>query len=239
MHCEPFYFDMERRGIELYEMVPSAVASAAQEGEIDAGLAPLVDCFRLEDRFQPVSGFCVASTEWAGSVFLYSTKPIEELDGARIGITDEDSTAPKLLQVLLNLKHRVQPEAYVSLREPNDAFLLVGNRALRQRRGARGFPHKYDLGQEWNVWTGLPFVFSRWIVRKDLDSKDIALLEDTLYVGLEDGVDSLYHLNEPREDLLMLPKDIVDYIQGLRYYVGLSEQKAIDQFRQYLEQLDG
>jgi hypothetical protein len=76
-------------------------------------------------------------------------------------------------------------------------------------------------------------------VRKDLDSKDIALLEDTLYVGLEDGVDSLYHLNEPREDLLMLPKDIVDYIQGLRYYVGLSEQKAIDQFRQYLEQLDG
>jgi chorismate dehydratase len=140
---------------------------------------------------------------------------------------------------LLNLKHRVQPEAYVSLREPNDAFLLVGNRALRQRRGARGFPHKYDLGQEWNVWTGLPFVFSRWIVRKDLDSKDIALLEDTLYVGLEDGVDSLYHLNEPREDLLMLPKDIVDYIQGLRYYVGLSEQKAIDQFRQYLEQLDG
>jgi chorismate dehydratase len=239
LHCEPFYFDMERRGIELYEMVPSAVASAAQEGEIDAGLAPLVDCFRLEDRFQPVSGFCVASTEWAGSVFLYSTKPIEELDGARIGITDEDSTAPKLLQVLLNLKHRVQPEAYVSLREPNDAFLLVGNRALRQRRGARGFPHKYDLGQEWNVWTGLPFVFSRWIVRKDLDSKDIALLEDTLYVGLEDGVDSLYHLNEPREDLLMLPKDIVDYIQGLRYYVGLSEQKAIDQFRQYLEQLDG
>src|SRR5919106_3812243 len=237
LHCEPFYFDMERRGIELYEMVPSALAFAAQEGEIDAGLAPLVDCFRLEDRFQPVSGFCVASTERAGSVFLYSTKPIEELGGARIGITDEESTAPKLLQVLLSQRYRAQPEAYVSLREPNDAFLLVGNRALRQRRGARGFPHKYDLGQEWNVWTGLPFVFSRWIVRKDLDSRDIALLEDTLYVGLEDGVDSLYHLNEPRDDLLMLPRDIVEYIQGIRYYIGLSEQKAIDQFREYLAQL--
>lgn len=238
LHCEPFYFDMERRGIELHEMTPSALASAAQEGEVDAGLVPLVDSFRLEDRFQPVSGFCVASTEQSGSVFLYSTRPIEELGGARIGITDEDSTAPKLLQVLLNLKHRVQPEAYVSLREPNDAFLLVGNRALRQRRGARGFPHKYDLGREWNAWTGLPFVFSRWIVRKDLDSRDIALLEDTLYVGLEDGVDSLYHLNEPRDDLLMLPRDIVEYIQGIRYYIGLSEQKAIDQFRQCLEQLD-
>ena len=238
LHYEPFYFDMERRGIQLHEMAPSTLASAAQKGEVDAGPVPLVDCFRLEDRFQPVSGFCVASTERAGSVFLYSTKPIEELGGARIGITDEESTAPKLLQVLLSQRYRAQPEAYVSLREPNDAFLLVGNRALRQRRGARGFPHKYDLGQEWNAWTGLPFVFSRWMVRKDLDSRDIALLEDTLYVGLEDGVDSLYHLNEPRDDLLMLPRDIVEYIQGIRYYIGLSEQKAIDQFRQYLEQLD-
>jgi chorismate dehydratase len=239
LHCEPFYFDMERRGIELYEMMPSALATASEKGEIDAGPASLVDCFLMEDRFQPVSGFCIANSEQAGSVFLYSTKPIEELSGARIGITDEDSTAPKLLQVLLNLKYQVQPETYVSLREPNDAFLLVGNRALRQRRGARGFPHKYDLGREWNSWTGLPFVFSRWIVRKDLDRKDIALLEDTLYVGLEDGVDSLYHLNEPREDLLMLPRDVVEYIQGIRYFIGLSEQKAIDRFRQYLEQLDG
>lgn len=239
LHCEPFYLDMERRGIELYEMMPSALVTAAQNGEIDAGPAPLVDCFQMEDRFQPVSGFCIANSERSGSVFLYSTRPIEELGGARIGITDEDSTAPKLLQVLLNLKYQAQPEAYVSLREPNDAFLLVGNRALRQRRGARGFPHKYDLGQEWNLWTGLPFVFSRWIVRKDLDSKDIALLEDTLYVGLEDGVDSLYHLNEPRDELLMLPRDVVEYIQGIRYFIGLSEQKAIDQFRQYLKQLDG
>jgi predicted solute-binding protein len=76
------------------------------------------------------------------------------------------------------------------------------------------------------------------MARKDLDRKDIALLEDTLYVGLEDGVDALYHLNEPRDELLMLPRDVVEYIQGIRYFIGLSEQKAIDQFRQYLEQLD-
>ena len=111
-------------------------------------------------------------------------------------------------------------------------------RALRQRRGARGFPHKYDLGAEWNSWTQLPFVYSRWMVRNDVDSKQVALLEDILYVGLEDGVDALYHLNEPREDLLMLPRHVVEYIQGLRYYVGMAEQRAIDRFREYLTQLD-
>jgi chorismate dehydratase len=238
LHAEPFYFDMARRGIELYELVPSALASAAENGVIDAGPVPLVDCFRLEDRFQPVAGFCLASLKQAGSIFLHSTKPIEGLHGSHIGITDEASTAPRLLQVLLSFKYQVQPDAYVPLHASHDAFLLIGNQGLRQRTGAPGFPHTYDLGEEWYTWTGLPFVFARWMVRKDLDPKDRALLQDALYVGLEEGVDALYHLADPREDLLMLPRDIVRYIQGLRYYIGMSEQRAIDQFRQYLEQLD-
>jgi chorismate dehydratase len=169
---------------------------------------------------------------------LYATKPIAELNGAPIGITDKASTAPRLLQVLLHSKYHVQAAAYVPLSAAHDAFLLIGNEALRQRMGAPGFPHTYDLGEEWQAWTGLPFVFSRWMVRKDLDPKDMALLADALYVGLEEGVDALYHLSEPRDDLLMLPRDIVKYIQGLRYYIGKSEQQAIDRFRQYLQQLD-
>jgi predicted solute-binding protein len=72
-----------------------------------------------------------------------------------------------------------------------------------------------------------------------MDSKELALLEDTLYVGLEDGVDALYHLNEPRDELLMLPRDVVNHLQTIRYFMGLSEQKAVNQFREYLKQVDG
>jgi predicted solute-binding protein len=115
----------------------------------------------------------------------------------------------------------------------------VGNQGLRQRLGTPGFPHTYDLGAEWHAWTGLPFVFSRWMARQDLDPKDLALLKDTLYVGLEEGVDALYHLAEPREELLMLPRDVVKYIQGFRYYIRLAEQQAMDQFRHLLQQFDG
>jgi predicted solute-binding protein len=76
------------------------------------------------------------------------------------------------------------------------------------------------------------------MVRKDVAPKDMALLEDTLYVGLEEGVNALYGIAEPREDLLMLPRDIVAYIQGLRYHIGHAEQRAIEQFRHYLNQLN-
>jgi len=238
LHAEPFYFDMERRGIELHAMVPSALAAALVNGEIDAGPVPVADYFRLQDRLQPVAGFCVATPRKTGSIVLYSTKPIAELHAARIGVTQEAATASKLLDIVLRLKHQVQSVSYVPLQAPYDAFLLIGNDGLRQRGGARGFAYAYDLGTEWHAWTGLPFVFSRWVVRKDVEPQAIALLQDTLYVGLEVGVDALYGISEPREDLLMLPRDIAQYIRGFRYYIGTSEQRAIEQFRHYLQELE-
>ena len=81
-------------------------------------------------------------------------------------------------------------------------------------------------------------MYARWIARQDLAPRDIAMLEDALYVGLEDGMDALYHQSDPRTDLLMLPRDIVAYLDGLRYFIGMAEQKAINQFRTYLAQLD-
>ena len=60
----------------------------------------------------------------------------------------------------------------------------------------------------------------------------------SLYVGLEVGVDALYGIAEPREDLLMLPRDIARYIRNFRYYIGTSEQQALDLFRHYLQRLE-
>src|SRR5215831_16756118 len=93
LHAEPFYFDMARRGMALYEFVPSAVATAAANGAIDAGPVPLVDYVHLQDRFEPVAGFCIASMQRAGSCLLYSTRLITALAGAHIGVTDEAATA--------------------------------------------------------------------------------------------------------------------------------------------------
>ena len=239
LHSEPFYFDMERRGIELVPLVPSELTRAAEAGDIDAGPMSLVDALRLEEDFQPVAGFCVAASGKSQSSILFSKVPIEELSGAPIGLIDEGTTSIKLLEVLLKLKYQIEPGEFVGLDDPNEAFLLIGNRGLRQRRGARGYPHAYDLGTEWSDWTGLPFVFARWMARKGSDHYELAVLEDTLYVGLEDGVDALYHISEPRDQLLMMPRDVVEYVQGLRYFIGMSEQKAIASFREKLTELAG
>jgi chorismate dehydratase len=230
---------MARRGLTLVELTPRALGVAAANGEIDAGPIPLVESFGLEGRMRAVAGFCIASVQDAGSSLLFSTKPIQALAGTSIGVPDEASTAPRLLDVLLRLKYQVQAATYGPLDAPHEAFLLIGNQGLRRRMGTPDFPYTYDLGAEWHAWTGLPFVFARWMVRKDVSPNDLVLFEEALYFGLEEGVDALCELAEPRQDLAMLPRDIATYIRGFRYFIGRSEQRAIDQFRRYLQQLEG
>jgi chorismate dehydratase len=238
LSCEPFYFAMERRGIALYDVVPSAVATAVATGAIAAGPMPLVECFRLDERLRLLSGFCLATIRKAGSVVLHARHPIAALTGARIGISGEAATAFRLLQVVLALKYQVQSVTYVALEDDSDACLLVGNEGLRQRHGVPGYSHTYDLGEEWHQWTGLPFVFARWVVRQDLDRQAAAVLEDTLYVGLQDWADGLFRSATAREDLLMHPRDILEYTQGIRYFIGVTEQRAMARFRHYLDQLN-
>jgi chorismate dehydratase len=237
LSCEPFYFEMERRGIELYDLAPSALAAAAATGEVDAGPVPLADCFHLTEHFRFLSGFCVATVRKTGSVLLHTQQPIEALAGARVGIHDEAATAFQLLQVLLALKYQLQSVTYGPLGDADKAFLLVGDEGLRQRGGSRAYPYIYDLGEEWYQWTGLPFVFARWIVRKDMDPKAAVMLEDALYVGMQDWADGLFRSARRRDDLLMHPRDILEYTQGIRYFIGVPEQRAIDRFREYLSQL--
>ena len=241
--CEPFYYDMDRRGIQLLNMTPNTTAAALRNGEIDSGPVPLTDCIRLDDGFQPVSGFCIAAISNSGTSVLHSKQPITELNGSRIALPVEVSTSRSLLQILLTLKHGIKPGAFVGLEDvgdgadSHDALLLVGNQSLRRRRGVRGFPHKYDLGEEWREWTGLPFVFSRWMVRTDMDRTDASILEDALYVGQEEWLNNLYRMSGPRDDLLMLPKDVLEHIQSLRYYLGVTEQRSIELFAQHLGSL--
>ena len=238
LECEAFYFDMERRGIELRAMEPNDVADALEQGEVDAGPVSLLDCFRLAPKAAPISGFCVASVAKAVSSVLLSRAPIEELSGCRISLGDGDSTSAGLLRALLTLKHGLRGVVYVDEQSEHDAVLLTGNQALRGRRRARGFPHRYDLGEEWQAWTALPFVFSRWMASADIERQDRVLVEDALFVGQEDWMNNLYRATGPRDDLLMLPREVLEYVQGMRFFIGVPEERAIALFREKLAQLE-
>ena len=237
LNSEPFYYRMVREDIELISLVPSDLSRAAEAGEIDAGPVPVVDCFRLEDRFTQLGQFCIATLDKARSILLYSKRPIQDLGGATIGITGDTSTSRRLLQVLLTFRFEVEPKEYVTLKDESDAFLLIGDDALRRRYGVPGYPYRYDLGEEWHKWTGMPFVFALWVVDKNMPAKRTSYLENVLYTCVDEGLEHMSIIGQMREDVRMSAKEIVEYYQGFRYWAGVAEIKAIAKFREYLTSL--
>ena len=238
LNSEVFYYAFESAGISLCPMVPSEMGRAADRGELDAGPIPLVDCFRLEDRFEYVGGLCIATVERAQSILLYSKWPIEELDGASVAATGETSTSAQLLRVLLTHRFEVRPREYVPLEQPHDAYLLIGDNALRRMGGDPSYPFLYDLGQVWHDWTGLPFVFARWIIRKTVASDIRQRLRDQLETSIHAGLTNVEAIADKRHaDLGLSRQEVVEYIRSFHYIAQEEELEAIQRFHHLLNAL--
>jgi len=239
LNTEVFFQDFPLDIVNVMRMVPSALSRAARRGEIDVGAVPTVTCFELEDQFEPLRDFGVAVKDLARSVLLFSKRPVEELGGTRIGVTGESSTSVRLLKILLTRRYGVVPSSYVSTNElQSEALLYIGDAALNNRHGLPSYPKVYDLGEMWHEWTGLPFVFARWIVRKDLNAEATQLIGDLLDKSLTRGLQRIGQIAERRSDLSMTVEEVAEYLHGFNYVLGPEDKEAIELFRKYLREYD-
>lgn len=184
-------------GSERVVAPPRALVELARAGWLDVAILPVVDVPALADRYETLGdlGLAVAGPVW--SVLLLARRPIETLVGARICATPESSTSVRLLTVLLRGRYGIRDWQWSLTPEDADAWLVIGDTALaiyldrpsairepgssavrefgssagRQvseaLMRARTFPFLYDLADEWTRWQGRPFVFARWVVRRD------------------------------------------------------------------------
>ena len=145
----------------LIDCVPRQLGRKAAAGELDAGLLPIADYFRLAGSFDRLERFGIAVRGRAHSVMLYSRLPIRQLDGAVISVTEETSTTAVLLRLLLEQRYHVTPKLYHRGEHPEaDARLLIGDEALQVKHANTSYPFEIDLGFEWWLWQHLPFVFA-------------------------------------------------------------------------------
>jgi len=235
LNCLLFFHALEgKEGIRLSPLVPKALSGAVIDGAVDAGPVPLVDTWELENRYEPLDDFCISVVNRAHSVLLFSRVPFERLDGAEIGVTHESSTSVRLLKVMLARVWRVRPERLTTLdTRRNDAYLLIGDEALKQRRGSEQHPYIADLGDVWHQWTGLPFVFARWVVRRDLLESDRARLSELLEQSIASGWSQLDRIGARRAAALGMTIDEVrEYLQAFRFRATAEEDAAMKMFRE-------
>ncbi|MCC7411617.1 MAG: menaquinone biosynthesis protein [Gammaproteobacteria bacterium] len=235
LNAEPFCRGLDRTGIDLQRLAPVALGRMAGAGHADAALLSLVDYFRLSGCFEPLGDFGIATRDRTRSVLLFSHRPFAALGGAVIGVSDETATSVQLLKVLLAGRYRVQPRHYVDAAARCDACLLIGDPALRYNRANKAYAFVYDLGAEWHAWTGLPFVFALWTVRRSLPESSKRTLESLVGGALERGLAELDQISRARNDTGLGAQEIIDYLRGFRYVIGAQEKRAVTTFRSLLE----
>ncbi len=222
---------------ELVSLPPRAMALAVEHGELDAGPLPVAEVFRMEALLAPLGDLCVATRDEAASVLLFARRAAEELDGATVGVTDQTSTSVQLLRVLLAELWRVTPGRFVSQDAPCDAVLLIGDDALRARRGLSGYPAVYDLGKEWRALTGLPMVFATWSVRREVDAHTASELRGMLEMSLARSLREIGSISGERRDVGLTELEVAEYLGYFIYRMGPDERRAVEAFREAVGRL--
>ena len=174
LNTAPLMWDFEngetagllKQHFEFSYTIPSECADQLRSGEADIGIIPVAAYTSIPD-LHIIPDVAIAAKNKVQSILLVSKSPIETIRDVAVDTSSRTSTA--LLQVFL--KKFVGVKAAFSAQKPDlaemlrwhDAAMLIGDAALQARTGNY---HVYDLGEEWRRWTGRPFVFAFWAIRK-------------------------------------------------------------------------
>lgn len=216
---------------------PSRLADCLAAGRLDVALVPSIECLR-NPEYRTVSDACVATHGPVLSVKLYSRVPVGDIRS--LALDEGSRTSAALVRIILAERHGVLPEL-----EPlplglsteatrADAILLIGDRAMRPP--AEEFVAVWDLGEEWLVWTGLPFVFAVWASRPEAE---LGSLADALGRSRDLGVEHMVEIARREAALLGIPEQIAyDYLaKNLHYRLGSAEQNGLNLFRKLAARL--
>ncbi len=141
--------------------VPSVCAEKLARGEADAGLIPSIE-FRRIPGLVRVEGLGIAADSEVRSVLLVSKVSREKIRS--VSLDPASRTSAVLTRLLLKRVYGLDPEYRGRGGAPADAELVIGDPALKARLSGLVV---LDLAAEWKSWTGFPFVFAFWAVRRE------------------------------------------------------------------------
>lgn len=245
----PIFYMLEREfdcsAYEFIEGVPSRLNWMLRSGAVDLSPSSSVEYLRHPSLYTYIANHSVSSRGAVGSIFLFSERPLEELDGCAIQVTAQSETSVALLDIILNKFYGKHPVLLPSDNPGGAAFLLIGDDALKGggpagRRKKTAPPFQYDLGELWYRHTGLPFVFALWIVRKECSEKRDLLdgfirdLDKAKEMALKNLPEIAMHA--PMRSF-MSTGDLLAYWSKLDYELDEEHKKGLDLFDRYLKEL--
>lgn len=228
---------------QVREAPPAALNQMLYAGQLDMGFISSHEYAAHPESYRILGDLSLSATGPVGSVFLFSRRPAEALDGGRILLSSQSQTSVALVRIVLEDFYRVRPAYQVGrlLEQPDlaalDGVLVIGDEALRLAAGDQ-WPHRLDLGQVWHEQSGLPFVFAVWAVREEFCRREpeaVAAIHQELRRCLAEGKGRLTEICRrvaPR--IPISAEECCRYLAGMEYDLDQAKQQGLARFIEYL-----
>lgn len=248
LNCLPFYFGLaemlREKGTEpevsFFESYPAEINQAMEKGEIDAAPVSSLEYLQHQDDYLLLPDLAIGTRLFARSVLLLSKKKIEQLNGAVISLSRESLSSSGLVRILLAKKYNHRNTFELTEQDPEamlrkyPAALVIGDQALFCQ--PKDLVYKYDLGELWQSWTGKPFVFALWAVRRSFATRH----PEPLKVFLESLKENLQkNLADPqgllKKAMGIAPSDkrfcqLLGYLVNLEYTLDAAMKEGLLRF---------
>jgi chorismate dehydratase len=170
LNTVPLMWDFEHGAagadFDISYTVPSACAAALKAGTADIGIIPAAAYTQIPDLVI-LPGVGISARRPVRSILLVSKVPLNQV--RTVALDSSSMTSVALTKILFErwlgsgrTFDSMAPNLEVMLTN-HDACLLIGDTALRVERARY---YTLDLAEEWIRFTGKPFVFAFWAVRR-------------------------------------------------------------------------
>jgi chorismate dehydratase len=202
------------------------------DGSVDLGLVPVAVIPLLGEK-HIVSEYCIGAIGKVRSVMLYGDVPMQEME--KVLLDNQSRTSVMLTRVLAKHYWKIEP-GWVAAKEGFEKEIggasggvVIGDRtfALENR-----FKYNYDLAEEWEKFTGLPFVFACWVANKPLPVSFMGLFNDALRYGLEKRDAVIQEIKRPPASREV----ITDYLHNsINYDLDREKMQAMERFLELIK----
>ncbi|WP_183559423.1 menaquinone biosynthetic enzyme MqnA/MqnD family protein [Mucilaginibacter sp. SP1R1] len=235
-NTKPFIYGIQHSGIldkiELSLDMPSDCAQKLIDDVVDIGLIPVAATLSLP-QWEIVSQYCIGAVGAVNSVFIFSNCDVNDIK--YLQLDPESRSSNNLALVLLKNYWKVTPELikhaanYAESTDANTAFVQIGDRTFGKKDK---YKYVYDLAEEWQKFTGLPFMFAGWIANKPIPQDFMDEFNAALKYGLDHRAE-LFEELPTRDDF-----DLEDYLMHkIDFDLTADKKKALLMFLDYIKSL--
>lgn len=251
LNCLPLSYSLEKQHTDdMFDVtrgVPSELNEKLRQGKLDISPVSAIVYARNSENLMLFPNLSISVEGSVRSLIIESKRPIEQLDGAHIGLTMKSENTHCVVKIILEKGYGIKPRYTIDTIRPNevgdyDATLLIGDDALYTYHHRQEGYYYYDVGSEWRKMTGLPLVCAVWTVREEFvrDNPSVAAkIATRLAKGFEFG---LRHKEEAIEaigkDSGFTDVELSDYLELLNWGFSPRHQQALEYMYQMAYELN-